>query len=183
MATPKPPDPVTLLVGMLSARPELFDAAQAELVERYGHVDLASPVIEFNFTDYYDREMGAGLKRKFLSFAQKIDPGRLAEIKIETNGIEEHFAREQTFAPRPINIDPGYICGSKLVLASAKDRSQRLYLGRGIYAEITLEFRNRTFRPVETTYRDYASPEYIAFFTEVRARHLAAREEETEKTL
>ena len=173
MATPEPPKPVTLIVGMLSSEPELFGAAETELAALYGPVDLRSPAIGFDFTDYYLPEMGPGLERKFLSFAEQIDPGELAAIKIKTNELERQFARAHTAVQRPINLDPGYICGSKLVLASAKDRAQRLYLGHGVYAEITLYYRKRRFEPVETTYPDYRSPQYIEFFTRVRERHLA----------
>ncbi len=160
---------------MLAREGTLFDAAEERLVERFGAVDLASPILGFDFTDYYEPEMGPDLKRKFVSFARKIDPGEIAAIKLATNGLEETLAPMDTSVKRPINLDPGYICGSKLVLASAKDRSQRIYVGRGIYVEITLEFRAGQFRPVPTTYSDYASDAYIAFFTEVRRRHLCSR--------
>lgn len=174
MTTPSAPQPVTLIVGMLSSRPALFDEAEVELVRLHGPVGLRSPDLDFAWTDYYDQDMGPGLKRRFISFTAKIDPGRLAEIKIRTNALEAEFAQRHPFVPRPINLDPGYICGSKLVLASAKDRSQRIYLAHGIYAEITLDFRKHHFIPVETTYSDYRSPEYIDFFTRVREQHLAS---------
>ena len=175
MATPRPPEPVTLVVGMLSARPDLLDAAEAELSSIYGPVDLRSPTLDFTFTDYYEAEMGRELKRRFVSFADRIDPGELAAIKLRTNQIEREFAGRAREAPRPINLDPGLISGSKLVLASAKDRAQRIYLGQGIYGEITLYFRRGRFVPVETTYPDYRTAEYIDFFTQVRARHLGRR--------
>jgi len=177
MTRPTAPEPVTLIVGMLCARPELFDAAEAEFVSLYGPVDLRSPIFEFNYTDYYEREMGPGLKRKFISFANKIDPGDLAAIKVRANALEQEFAHRYPFVPRPINLDPGYVCGSKLVLASAKDRAQRIYLGQGVYAEITLLFRKHRFVPVETTYPDYRSDEYIDFFTKVRGKHPGGRGE------
>ena len=172
MALPAPPEPVTLVIGMLSSRPELLDRAETLLAERYGPVDLRSPVIDFTWTAYYEPQMGDNLKRRFISFTNRIDPGRLALIKLETNALEADLAREHRFVTRPVNLDPGCVSGSKLVLASAKDRAQRIYLGQGIYAEITLEFRNGGFRPVETTYPDYRSAAYIDFFTRVRERHL-----------
>ena len=175
MGQPSPPDPATLIIGMLSARPEVLDGAEAALVRLYGDIDLRSQDMEFTHTDYYEREMGAGLKRRFLSFIEKIDPSRMIEIKLATNALEDEFARKYSFAARPLNLDPGYICGSKLVLASTKDRAQRLYMGGGVYVEITLEFRKHNFRPAEMTYSDYRTPEYISYFTEVRARHLARR--------
>jgi Domain of unknown function (DUF4416) len=173
MTVPAPPQPVTLIVGMLSSRPELLRAAESELAALYGPVGLRSELIPFTFTGYYAREMGPDLKRQFLSFAEPIDPGRLAEIKLRTNALEQDAARREPFVARPINLDPGYVCGSKLVLASAKDRAQRIYLAAGIYAEITLDFHKGRFRPLETTYPDYRSAEYLDFFTRVRERHLA----------
>jgi len=173
VATPKPPEPVTLVVGMLASRSELFDAAEAELVRLYGPIDLASPLIDFTFTDYYDAEMGKGLKRKFVGFARKIDPGELARIKLETNAIEARLAAGQAAVPRPVNLDPGYVCGGKLVLASVKDRAHRVYLGQGVYAEVTLEARRGRFVPLDTTYPDYRSKSYLSFFDEARRRHLA----------
>ena len=173
MTTPVPPEPVTLVVGMLCSKLELLDAAESRLAALYGPIDLRSADIDFNWTDYYASQMGNNLKRRFVSFARKIDPGRLAAVKLETNQLEAELALQHPFAARPINLDPGYVCGSKLVLASAKDRAQRIYLGQGIYAEITLEFRKGQFRPVETTYPDYRSPEYVEFFTTVREQHLA----------
>ena len=160
---------------MLARERTLFDAAEQRLAERFGAVDLTSPTLDFDFTDYYEPEMGPDLKRKFVSFVRRVDPGEIAAIKLATNGLEETFAPMDMSAKRPINLDPGYICGSKLVLASAKDRSQRIYVGSGIYVEITLEFRKGRFWPVPTTYRDYASDAYIEFFTEVRKRHLQSR--------
>ena len=166
---------MTLIVGMLAREETLFDAAEQRLVESLGAVDVSSPVLDFDFTDYYEPEMGPDLRRKFVSFARPIDPGEIAAIKLATNALEEDLAPLDPTVARPINLDPGYICGSKLVLASAKDRSQRIYVGSGIYVEITLEFRKGRFRPVPTTYRDYASDAYIEFFTEVRERHLRSR--------
>jgi len=162
------------MVGMLSGRPDVFDAAEERLAALFGPIDLRSPVIDFDFTDYYEPQMGRNLKRKFVSFERRIDPSKIAGIKLATNGLEREFAAAGRSVPRPLNLDPGAICGSKLVLASMKDRSQRIYVGRGVYVEITLEFRKGEFRPVATTYSDYASSAYIEFFTEVRRRHLAS---------
>ena len=173
VAEPRPPEPVTLIVGMLAARPELLAVAEEELAEAYGPVARRSALIDFDFTDYYEPEMGPGLQRRFVSFAERIDPSALAPVKCFTNELEARMAASQDAVARPVNLDPGYICGSKLVLASCKDRSQRLYLGQGVYVEITLEFRRGAFRPVETTYRDYQSEAYIEFFTQVRKDHLA----------
>jgi len=130
MADARDPEPVKLLVGMLSAFPETFDACQAELVRRCGPVDLRSDLLPFDFTDYYHREMGCSLTRRFLAFERLIDPGRLAEIKLTANAIERSLAGCGRWpVPRPVNLDPGYVAPTKLVLASCKDYSHRVYLG------------------------------------------------------
>ena len=169
MTTPTPPQPVKLIVGMLSKHREAFALAERALVERYGPVDLASEIFPFDLTDYYEPEMGRGIERKFLSFERLISPGDIAAIKIETNALEESLAREiASDVPRPINLDPGYISLSKLVLASTKDYTHRLYLSDGIYAEITLEFHKGRFHPGRWTFPDYKADTYHPFLTAVR---------------
>jgi hypothetical protein len=161
--------PVKLIVGMFAAEERLFDAACAELVESHGPVDHASPVWPFDFTTYYAEEFGEGLLRQFLSFQQLVDPTRLPEVKLHTNDLEQQFAAE---GRRQINLDPGYIDLSKLVLATTKNHQHRIYLGQGIYGEVTLRFTRKSFRPWEWTYSDYRTDDYIRFFNEVRQTYL-----------
>ena len=157
---------------MLSSKTGLFDLAESELERLYRPVDLRSSILDFDYTDYYEPEMGPDLKRKFISFQKKIDPGKLAGIKLQTIELEKIFSKKEPFVPRPVNLDPGYISRSKLVLASTKNYSHRIYLSDGIYAEITLIFRKKQFIPLEMTFPDYRSEAYIDFFTRVRERHL-----------
>jgi hypothetical protein len=164
---------VTLVVGMLARREDVLDAAESRLVEAYGPVELRSPLIPFVWTDYYAAAMGRALLRRFVSFREPVDPGRLAQIKLHTNALERALAPLDEVVARPVNLDPGLLSGSRLVLATAKDRAHRIYLADGIFAEITLVFRDGRFEPVETTYPDYRSAMYLAFFTEARGRHLA----------
>jgi len=139
---------VKLVVGMISGRKPLFDAAQRELMTQFGPLDYESALRPWEFTDYYSRELGENLGRKFLSFERLIDPERLAEIKSFTNRLEGNFSE---------------------VLATTKNRDHRIYIGQGIFAEVTLHFRGKSFRAWEWTYPDYATPEYIAIFNEIRA--------------
>jgi len=169
----RPPKPAKLLVGMLAGRPEWFEAAERLLVADFGPIDLASPLIPFDFTDYYTPEMGPGLLRKFITHERLISPEELALIKLGTNAMEEALATNLAApVPRPVNLDPGYLDGSRLVLATTKDHAHRIYLGKGIYAEITLTYKKGAFLPTPWTYRDYATPPYLAFFAQARARYL-----------
>ncbi|MBU2221656.1 MAG: DUF4416 family protein, partial [Candidatus Omnitrophica bacterium] len=106
-----------------------------------------------------------GLKRKFISFKKLIPPDQLSAIKITTNKIEDRLSSKNL---RRINIDPGYLDLAKLVLATTKDYNHRIYLSKGIFAEITLTYQGKSFRPWNWTYRDYQSQEYIAIFNQIR---------------
>jgi len=170
MGTIRQPLPVKLLLPMLSNQPELFQVAEEALVGAFGPVDYRSPRLPFTCTAYYEPEFGPGLERQFLAFEQLIDPGRLAEIKVLTNQWE---ARWSEGGRRRINLDPGYLSQAKLVLATTKDHSHRLYLGQGIYAEVTLAYRDRDFRPWPWTYPDYRSEAYLEILRAIRSLYLA----------
>jgi hypothetical protein len=158
-------EPVKMLVGLLAARKELFDAVRMRLEQVWGPVDLQSEIMDFDYTRYYDNEMGRPLYRRFLSFEKRIDPGLLSGIKVATNALEDELAVN---GRRQVNIDPGYLTPAKLVLATTKDRAHRIYLGKGIYAEVTLLYQGGAFRELPWTYPDYRSEKYRAFFTRVR---------------
>ncbi|MBI2899246.1 MAG: DUF4416 family protein [Planctomycetes bacterium] len=153
------PAPAKLIVGILAGGASAIP--RAELEARFGPVDLESGEIPFRFTDYYEAEMGRDLVRKFLSFARPIDPSDLPAIKRWTNELEGP-------PPRRVNLDPGYVTTSKLVLATTKDHAHRVYLADGIHAEVTLIWTKGSFVPREWTYPDYRTPEYVSFFNAVR---------------
>ncbi len=118
--------------------------------------------------------MGAGLSRRFLSFERLISPEALAEIKRQTHAVEDRYRRaEGAGRRRRVNIDPGHIDAGKVVLASTKGATHRIYLGAGIYAELTLLYYNGSFHPFPYTYADYLWPETTAFLGAMRARYLA----------
>lgn len=132
---------------------------------RFGKIDFESPALPFIHTAYYEKEFGKNLKRKFIAFQKLILPHNLHKIKIITNKIEKKMAKGIS---RVINIDPGYLDLSKLILASTKDYKHRIYLTKGIYAEVTFFYQDKTFRPWEWTYPDYKTSEYIEIFNRIR---------------
>lgn len=156
---------VKLIIGMISNEQELFKTVLWLLQRRFGEVDFVSPILNFDHTTYYNKEMGNGLKRNFLSFKKLIKLSGIEKVKLLTSSIEKRFLR---YGRRRINIDPGYVELSKLVLLTRKDYSHRVYLGRGVYAEATLHFKNGTFNAWEWTYPDYKTKEYINIFNEIR---------------
>lgn len=169
MGSPKEPAPVKMIAGLLAASDALLQQAAAALTGHYGPIDSISVPIDWTVSTYYCDEMGPAIRRQFLSFERLIAANELAAVKLATNGLEERW---RTPAGRQVNIDPGYVATTKLVLASTKDAAHRIYLGRGIYAETTLLFSNGSFQAHAHTYPDYAAPEALAFFNSVRATHL-----------
>lgn len=172
MGEESPVVPVTLFCGMIATDSDVMLQAKDRLIHWFGEIDLESEIFAFDFTDYYQKEMGANLVRKFFSFKSPIDPGRLADIKTHTNALEREFAASDGLRRR-VNLDPGYLDAAKLVLATTKDFAHRIYLGQGIYAEVTLNFRKNGCVYFDWTYPDYRSGRYTPFFLEVRRRHMA----------
>jgi hypothetical protein len=179
MARPRLAKPVKLVVGLLAGDVDLLRRARQLLIHDYGAVDLESDVWPFDQTDYYEPEMGPGLNRWFLSFERLIRPDSLAEIKRQTNELEQRIADDCLLPDRqrPVNIDPGYLDLARLVLATTKDRSHRIYLGAGIYAEVTLVYSAGAWQGQPWTYPDYRRPDYHEFFQRVRRRYHAQRNE------
>jgi len=163
---------VKLIVGLIG-RESLFGKAQLKLSAKFGIVDYASVILDFNFTDYYAKEMGKDLKRQFLSFRRLISPEYLPGIKRCTNVLENKFFSKQ--GKRLVNIDPGYLNLSKLVLATTKDHQHRLYLGKGIFGEVTLRYKGKSFSSWDWTYPDYRSRAYIEVFNHIRNNIFKAR--------
>ena len=158
------PDPVKLICGLIFSGQDVLQQALERLQVRLGVIDVHSKVFPFTHTDYYHREMGADLERMFVSFQRLFRCEQLAEVKAFTNGLEENLSQiNQGQKKRRANIDPGYLEASKLVLASTKNFSHRIYLGRGVFAEVTLQYRANRFQSLPWTYPDYQDPRVVDF--------------------
>jgi len=170
MAKAYKPPAVKFICGMICGEVAMFDRAAAALAEALGPVEAVGEVLDFDFTHYYDQQMGSPLYRRFVSFAGPHRPDFLAEAKVRTNAIEAELAaaRPAVGPPRPINLDVGYVEAPKLVLASMKNFSHRIYLRDGVYGEITLMFRHGRWEPLPWTFPDFRSGRYDAFLSTVR---------------
>jgi hypothetical protein len=159
--------PVKLFIGVLVSGAEWLPAVEEHLCSQYGPVDHRSGIIPFTFSQYYRHETGDSIQRVFFSFERLVWAEELGAIKVRTNQLETAFA---SGAPvkRPVNLDPGYLENAKVVLASTKNFYHRIYLGQGIFAEVTMHFREGEFRFFPWTYPDYQSEDYQKFFLEIR---------------
>ena len=170
MGTPREPKPAKYFVALLSSDSELLITVESDLAAILGVVDNRSEILPWTASNFYEKEMGAGLLRRFLSFEPLASPGELAQIKLLTQHVEDKYRDKTADHPgRRVNIDPGYIDAFKVALASTKDAGQRLYLHSGIYAEATLMYFDGAFHGLAYTYPDYLWPATLAFLTSLRS--------------
>lgn len=169
MSVPQPPKPAKLIVGFFLQDKSLAADVARDLSIRLGPVDIISPWLKFDFTSYYEKEMGAPLYRRLMVFRQHVQQTRLVDIKHVTNELEIKY---QHGDGRRVNIDPGYLLPERLVLATGKNFTHRIYMGDGIYADLTLIFQKGAFRTLPWTYPDYADRRLIDFLTLVRNKYM-----------
>jgi len=166
MGTIRIPQKAILFAGLIYNSAESSEHIHGILEKEYGSICLTSPTVSFDETDYYHEEMGDCLLREFIAFDMLIDMQDIAHIKLRTNSIEDYYFSNE--GKRRVNIDPGYLTSAKVVLATTKNFQHRIYLGQGIYAEVTLRYRKNSFTPWEWTYPDYKSDASIMFFNRLR---------------
>ncbi len=163
------PQPVNLVMGVIYRDEAALRAAESRLAHDLGPIDARSRAYDFDVTDYYEDEMGPGLKRVFLSFAGLIDPGQIADIKIGAVRLEEEMSRD---GRRRVNLDPGYMDFNKLILVSAKFLAHKIYLAKGVYADPTIYY-DRGWKVYDWAFPDFKSGRYDGFFSEVRRLYKA----------
>ena len=168
MGAVRPPAPVQLFCALLVAPTILLHEVETVLAQTYGAIVLRTTPVPFTQTTYYEHEMGPHLTRLYVAFDPLISLAALATVKHTTNRLEAMWSTAQ--GQRRVNVDPGYLDLAKVVLASTKDHSHRLYIGDSIFAEVTLRYRQHTFQPWEWTYPDYRVPATLAFFQQLRDR-------------
>lgn len=165
---------VLLFLGIIyNKKFDDFFGLISKLKDNFGDVFLITDDIDFNLTDYYSDEMGIGLKKKFFLFKELIFESKLSVVKNITNDIEKDFS---CFGKRNVNLDPGILDFAKVILASTKDFSHRIYIGNGVFAEITLIFNHvkkensllDNFRFLPWTYPDFKNEKYLKFFLDSR---------------
>ena len=168
MSSPREAEDVKLISSLFSPRKDLIEKMIQELEGLLGPTDWVSPECLFDRTRYYEREMGWPLYRRFVSFRELVSPGNIVDVKLATNGLENRYRQDQK---RTVNIDPGYVSMERLVLLTGKNYAHRIYLSKGIYADLTLVFKKGRFIPLQWTYPDYADPVIVGYFDEIRERY------------
>ncbi len=165
------------IVGVLARDDSTHAWARERVAAALGAVVDEGGPWPFEATDYYAAESGTPLARRFLALGERVSPGRLADLKLATGAIEAEAARvlgPAVGVARPLNLDPGLLDPRRLVLASTKDRSQRIWLRDGIYAEVTLLYRSGGWEALPWTFPDFRAGRYDEFLDRCRRRVLDA---------
>jgi hypothetical protein len=168
MSLPQAPKPAKLVIGLIMKDRELFEPLAVELSAGFGSVDMVSSWMPFDYTSYYETEMGTPLFRRLLTYKKLINQDELPEIKLATNRLEQSVTQS---GRRRVNIDPGYLLYERFVLASGKNFSHRIYIGSGIYADLTLIYQRGGFEKLPWTYPDYADQPMLEFLTRIRRKY------------
>jgi hypothetical protein len=168
MSCPQNPKPAKLVIGILLSEKQLLQAVADDLQNVYGNIDMVSLWMDFEYTDYYSREMGKPLFRRMFVFTQLVEQMELSKIKQYTNMLEHKYAVSDR---RRVNIDPGYLLYERFVLATGKNYSHRIYIGDGIYADLTLIFQKGAYQSLPWTYPDYQDEGMKAFLALVRQKY------------
>ncbi|MDR2388017.1 MAG: DUF4416 family protein [Deltaproteobacteria bacterium] len=173
MSRIKEPPLVKIFLAAFGSDPKLLDQGVERLRKEYlegylGPVDIQSPDYPLVDTDYYEKEMGPNLVKRYLSFTNLLFPEHLVYLKLLAMDIENATTGANG---RMINLDPGYIFSGGLVLSTGKFSGHRLYLGKGVWGELTLHFHRGTFEAQPWTYRDYQRPEIKAILSDMRQRY------------
>jgi len=162
----KEPQKVKLFFSVFASSMEMLDTAIREIVKVYGEIDCETDLLDFDITTYYEKEFGSSLKRRLFSLKNLILPSDIIDVKLKAYELEERFS---VSGKRRVNIDPGYVSLSRVVLSTGKDYTHRIYLDKGVYADLTLIYKKDVgYMPLQWTYPDYSSSLFLNFFMNVR---------------
>ncbi len=169
MADTKPPIPVKYFIAVLYSNSQLLENAMKQLQSIWGEFDYQSTDYPFDVTDYYVPEMGAGINRRLFTIKKLYCPALLVEMKLKCNAVEIDIAFENK---RLVNLDAGYLDHNKIVLASAKDAGQKVYLDKGIYADLAGRYRAGKYQPFEWSFPDFKDGRYDSDLLLIRSRYM-----------
>jgi hypothetical protein len=167
VSKPRKPQQAKLIVGLLFSDFGLRQKAFEAFDEIFGPADFITEPVPFHYTSYYDAEMGQGILRQWCSFARLVTPETLPDIKLTTNRLESELSVD---GRRRVNIDPGILSEERLVLATGKNFTHRVYLRDGIYADLTLIYQRGGFQSLPWTFPDYREASLLHYLAVLRQK-------------
>ncbi len=169
-------EPVKLFAAVLYREESSLEQARKLLSGTFGPEDYVSRPVLFDHTEFYREEMGEPLYRIFTSYSPLVHPQYLVTAKLEAGRIEQELAGSA--GKRRVNIDPGVLDYLKVVLASFKYQAQKIYLDRGVWADLILYYRKGGWAKFEWTFPDFKAGLYDRSLLEVRRIYKRQRIEE-----
>ncbi len=149
------PDPALLFIAVLGKK-DSYNSCRTALINRFGVILREKPPESFSHTTYYQNEMGMDLVKGILVFRDPVPQHRLIQTKMICRELEWNYGESKRGEfKRIINLDPGLIMLEKIVLSTSKNFSHRLYLGQGIFGEVTLIYHKTGWEELPWTYPDY----------------------------
>jgi hypothetical protein len=170
MASIQPPPDVKYFIAVLFKDHADLDKTRDLFISRWGAIDYEGTDHVFDVTDYYAREMGVPLFRRLLAFEKLHEPTLLVDMKLACNEIEDGLAIAD--GRRTVNCDAGYLDHNKVLLASAKEAGQKIYLDKGIYADLAGRYKSGKYRPFEWSFPDFKDGRYDAELCAIRALYM-----------
>jgi hypothetical protein len=180
MANPQPPLPVKLFIAVLFKEQAVLEPARRLFVRHWGPIDFEGSDCLFDTTDYYEHEMGKPLFRRIVSFERLAKPTELVDMKLSCNAIEDGLKDGNS---RTVNCDCGYLDHNKVVLASAKEAGQKIYIDKGIYADLSGRYKDGKYRPFEWSFPDFKDGRYDADLARIRSAYLEQLRDQRRKPL
>lgn len=177
MASIQPPPSVKYFIAVLFKDRADLERARELIIGRWGELDFEGTDHLFDVTDYYEQEMGAPLFRRLLAIEKLYEPTLVVDMKLACNEIEDRLAAG---GRRMVNCDAGYLDHNKVLLASAKEAGQKIYIDRGIYADLAGRYKSGKYRPFEWSFPDFKDGRYDAELCAIRALYLKQVKKEKE---
>jgi len=149
----KIPKPANLTIGIMYKSDGDLSKTINALILKYGGIDFKSEPFNFSeISEYYDPEMGSGIKKIIISFRNLIQRELIKDVKLFSIMLEQKFTKGGN---RFVNIDPGLVSLENFILTTGKNFSHRVYLEDGVFAEVTLSFSKNDINIFPWTYKDY----------------------------
>lgn len=174
MAETKPAFPVKYFIAVLYGNEESLQKAKKLVEDKWGRIDFEGNAHLFDVTDYYEPEMGSPIFRKLISLEKIYEPALLVEMKIQCNCFEQKLS---ICGKRTVNLDAGYLDHNKVLLASAKEAGQKIYLDKGIYADLAGRYKSGKYQPFEWSFPDFRDGRYDQELLLMRKRCMAQLKE------
>ncbi len=169
MVRKQEPSQGRLLVYIVHSSLDALADALSALEKRFGLVQFETLELPDNKDEFYREEMGENLQRRFFSFERTIGRDAMTNVKSVCHKIESQFAdRVDDYCFRTVNIDPGILTPSNIVMASHREYNHRVYLEDGVYAELALVWSKGRYVRLPWTNPDFCHGEAIEFFQRVR---------------